>query len=97
MTDTKQDYISTMDTQFLVNIFAQATNNVLIYFCIVNSNFMDSPYIDKRRELQILDVQFGMQVLQLFSVVILMFTPLRSSRNIMCWFKIGPIVHWCLA
>ena len=95
--DTKQDYISTMQTQFSVNIFAQSTNNVLIYAFIKKSEFLNSEFLDGEHEERVLNVQFGMQCAQLLFVLILMFTPLRSSRACGCWFKGGPVVHWCLA
>lgn len=95
-TDTKQDYISTMETQFMVNIFSQATNNVVVYAFIINSQYWESEHIlDGER--RVLNVQFGMQVVQLICVVALMFTPLRSSKKCMCWYKGGPAIHWLLA
>ena len=59
-TDTKQDYISTMQTQFSVNIFAQSTNNVMIYIFIKNSDFLKSEFFDREQEERVLNVQFGM-------------------------------------
>ena len=50
-TDTKQDYVSTMSTQFLVNIFAQSTNNVLVYVFIVNSGYVNSEHLIGDKEL----------------------------------------------
>ena len=50
-----------MATQFMVNIFAQSTNNVLVYLFIVNSQYVKSKYLLGEKELVVLDVQFGMQ------------------------------------
>ena len=51
-----------MATQFMVNIFAQSTNNVLVYLFIVNSQYVKSEYLlPGEKELVVLDVQFGMQ------------------------------------
>ena len=45
----------------MVNIFSQATNNVVIYGFILNSIYWDSEYI-LDGEMRVLNVQFGMQV-----------------------------------
>ena len=81
----------------MVNIFAQATNNVLVYVFIITSEYVTLEFVMNEKELLVLDIQFGMQMVQLLCVLILMFTPLRTDRSNMCWHKGGPVIHWCLA
>ena len=97
-TDTKQDYVATMETQFMVNILAQFINNVLIHSFIERSVYVASEFY-LESEPRVFEVQYGMQLAQLICVLVLVFTPLRPHRHKgwMCWWKTGPVVHWCLA
>ena len=71
--------MSTVEIQLIMNIFSQHFNICFVWF-FLKFNSEIKPFVDKGMNEIVLDVQFGMQVVQAILTLVFMFVPPRSSR-----------------